>query len=484
MSTVSRRGILRGVAAASIVLGFDPTSRSWLTEARATSCVGLPPLDGTLTTDPATCTAYADDFGHIVHRTPLAVLFPESVQDIVKIVKFARAHGIKVGPRGRGHTAFGQSQVDAGILVDMGTLAEIHSISSDYADVDAGVVWRDLLLATTAVGLTPPVLTAFTGLTVGGTLSVGGVSGMSHLHGAQVDNVLELDVVTGEGKLVTCSPTQHKKLFNATLAGLGLCAIIVRAKLRLVHAEETARTHRCFYPDVASMLADLRALADEERFHDVRGSGMPSQEGWVYYIEGTSFFTASDPCSTPPTDPFGGLNHLPGSEQIEEKSYFDYCDAIFQLVLLLDQLGLGGLPHPWLDLFIPDAAIDTFAAQAIATINPAEIMPGSTVLVFPFKRSRHHRPLFRIPEDDVFFLFDMLLTTVPVPEVVAAALQRNRTLYEQARELGGTQYTISAIEMTKQDWKKHFKPYWDELKDAKQKFDPDHVLGAGPGVFS
>ena len=36
--------------------------------------IGLPPLDGTLRVDAATLSQAADDFGHIVHRTPLAVL--------------------------------------------------------------------------------------------------------------------------------------------------------------------------------------------------------------------------------------------------------------------------------------------------------------------------------------------------------------------------------------------------------------------------
>src|SRR5918992_1039110 len=119
------------------------------------------------------------------------------------------------------------SQADAGVVIDMSTLNQIHSITPDRAVVDAGVVWRDLLLVTTPAGLTPPVLTDYTRLTVGGTLSVGGVSGRSYRHGAQVDNVLELQVVTGEGQLLTCSATENQRLFEAALAGLGLCAVIV-----------------------------------------------------------------------------------------------------------------------------------------------------------------------------------------------------------------------------------------------------------------
>lgn len=490
MSSVSRRGLLKGLVVSSIVLGFDPTSRSWLTEARADCAYDLPQLDGTLTTDPSTCAAYADDFGHIVHRTPVAILFPESVQDIVKMVKFARKHGIKVGSRGRGHTAFGQSQVEAGVLIDMGTLADIHCITPTYAEVDAGVVWRDLLQETIAAGLTPAVLTEYISLTVGGTLSVGGVGGTSYRRGAQVDNVLELDVVTGEGKLVTCSTSQNKKLFDAVLAGLGLCAIIVRAKIRLIPAKQVARTHRAFYPDVPTMLADVRKLANEQRFDHLLANGQPTPQGWVWFLESTSFFTpgnesnAGDPHALPlPAKPFAGMSHIPGTEQVEEKTYFEFCDRIVQLFSMLEQLGLGGLPHPWLDLFIPDKKIDQFATGAIAKLNLADLMPGSIILFFAFKGAKLNRPLLRVPDSSTFFLFDILQTTAPTPEAVAAALHRNRQLYEKARDIGGTQYTISAIEMSPHDWKKHFQPEWGLINSNKKQHDPQNILGPGIDVF-
>jgi FAD/FMN-containing dehydrogenase len=57
--------------------------------------------------------------------------------------------------------------------------------------------------------LTPPVMPDAMMLTVGGTLSVGGIGETSYRYGAQVDNVVELDVVTGAGELVTCSPERN-----------------------------------------------------------------------------------------------------------------------------------------------------------------------------------------------------------------------------------------------------------------------------------
>src|SRR3954471_21271937 len=94
---LSRRKFLHGLAAGAVVLGFDPVRRSWITEAYAREPLdNLPPLDGVLLTDDASKQEASDDFGHIVHRLPRAVLRPASIEDIVTIVRFARRHDLKV----------------------------------------------------------------------------------------------------------------------------------------------------------------------------------------------------------------------------------------------------------------------------------------------------------------------------------------------------------------------------------------------------
>jgi cytokinin dehydrogenase len=485
VKSISRRDLIKGIfaaSAASAVVGFDVVGRSWVTEART---VGggdfsqLPPLDGTLTTDPAALASAADDFGHMIHRTPVAVLRPGSVEDVVKMVRFAREHNLRVAGRGKGHTAFGQSQADAGVVIDMTTLDQIHSVGQGVAVVDAGVVWRDLLTTTLPLGLTPPVLTDYTRLTVGGTLSVGGVSGRSYLQGAQVDNVLELQAVTGEGQLVNCSATENKSLFEAALAGLGLCAVIVRATIRLVPVGERARTLRVFYPDARAMLADLRTLVGAERFDHIRGMSVATPGGFAFFIEATSFYTSE---AELPANPTGGLNFIPGSEQTEDLTYFDYTDLVVKLIDSLNEAGLGGFPHPWLDLFVPGSKIDDFASQTIASLDPSLFLPGSLILFYPFVRSRLTRPMLRVPDEEFFFLFD-ILRTVP-PEAVGSVLAENRRLYDANRDLGGKSYTISAVPLEHHDWVKHFQPDWGRLVSQKSKHDPDNVLGPGPGVFA
>ena len=69
---LGRRHFLAGVAAGMAVLAFDPRHQSWITAAYADHPGGIPipDLDGELVVDPASLAEAADDFGHIIHRTP------------------------------------------------------------------------------------------------------------------------------------------------------------------------------------------------------------------------------------------------------------------------------------------------------------------------------------------------------------------------------------------------------------------------------
>jgi FAD/FMN-containing dehydrogenase len=59
----------------------------------------------------------------------------------------------------------------------------------------------------------------------------------------------------------------------------------------------------------------------------------------------------------------------------------------------------------------------------------------------------------------------------------------NRSLFERCRGYGGTLYPIGAVPLTPADWRLHFGNEWQRLVAAKHRFDPDHVLTPGPGLW-
>jgi FAD/FMN-containing dehydrogenase len=483
---VTRRHFLAGLSAVTVV-GFSPSTRTWISVAEASSPFDhVPPLDGVLVTDPTSLAADAVDVGNIVHNTPIAVLRPGSAEDIAKMVRFCRRLGIKVGARGQGHTTFGQSQVRGGLVIEMSSLHTIHSVGPASADLDAGVLWKDLLLTTVPQGLAPPALTGFTGLTIAGTLSVGGISS-TYAEGGQVDHVRELEVVTGEGEVKRCSADSHRELFEVALAGLGQCGIITRATVDLVPALPLARIFQIPYRDNAEFFQDLRTLLNRGEFNEAFNVGIPNGSGgFMHGLNAVKYF---DPAIPPDNvQLLRGLTVSPSAATVVDVPFLNYVLRVDAIIDLFKQIGLwDGVLHPWFDVFLPNETVEQYVGDVTPTLAADDVGATGFLLLFAKKRSALTRPFLRVPEsDDWVFLFDILTANAaPGPDAAfqARMLARNRRLFDKARRAGGTRYPIGTIEFNRVDWMLHYGEEWPELVRLKQRFDPDGILTPGPGIF-
>src|SRR5262249_10947519 len=159
--------------------------------------------------------------------------------------------GLKVAMRGQAHSFLGQTQVDGGVVIDSRSLNLVRIVKSGRggtAEIGAGSQWHPVLMAANAQKLTVPVI-ADTFLSVGGTISTGGFGVTTYKLGFQVDHVQELEVVTGEGQIVTCSETSNSDLFNVMLGGLGQCGIITKVVMRLMEAPANVLFIKMDYDD-------------------------------------------------------------------------------------------------------------------------------------------------------------------------------------------------------------------------------------------
>lgn len=484
----SRRRFLRGTLASAIVIaGFDTALRSWVSAAElehhgAALAEDFPDFDGALLLDDASRAAAADDFGHLVHRQPLAVLKPGSVNDVVELIRFARRNDIKVAARGQSHSTQGQAQVDAGVVVDMTTLATVHEVNSTNALVDGGTRWLDLLVQTIPQGLTPPTLVDFLELSIGGTLSLGGIGSQAFRFGPQVDNVVELQVVTGKGDLVTCSATLNTSLFEAARSGLGQFGLIVRARVRLIAAPPNARLYHAFYSNLTGFLSDLEKLIDDKRFDTVQGFAVPDGAGsWLFQLEATKNFSPGNE----PDDAslLNGLAFNPGTQSAQDMTYFDYLNRLAPLIAFLRQIGVWDFPHPWVNLFVPAANAETLIGETLANLTVDDVGQGP-ILIYPFNRELFRAPFFRVPDSRHFFIFSLLRNAVPpTPERAAELVAANRILFDRAVSLGGKRYPNDSVPMTRHDWQKHYQPLWGDFVSVKRHFDPSEILTPGQGIF-
>ena len=483
--SLDRRRFLTTTLAGAAIVAFDPLRGGWVTAAQAaegapTGAVAVPDLDGELTTDPAALAEAGDDYGHIVRRTPLAVLRPGSAADVVALVRYAGRHGIAVSVRGQGHSTFGQSQVGAGVVIDSRTLDQVHEIRDDRATVDAGVTWAALATATLARGLTPPVFTDYLDLSVGGTLNAGGIGGTTQTYGMQVDTVLELEVVTGTGELVRCSPTRHRALFDSVLGSLGQLAVVVRATVKLVPAPTSVRGYALYYSDLDTYLGDQRRLLAARRFDSLEGqvARTAADDGWEFFVDAAVYHSGSRPDDAAVTR---GLRHDPARTVTTDYTYADWIDRLRPTVEFLKSIGAWYLPHPWLDMFLPAGAAARVVRDTLDSLTLADTGQGP-ILLYPFRPGLVRPRFVRLPDAPVAFLFSLLRTTVP-PTTVESQLAGNRDLYDRGVAAGGTRYPIGSVELTRRDWQRHYGRDYPAFAAAKAAWDPRRILSPGQGIF-
>jgi FAD/FMN-containing dehydrogenase len=327
------------------------------------------------------------------------------------------------------------------------------------------------------------VLTEYLELSVGGTIVVGGVGGTTWRYGVQSDNVLELEVVTGEGRVLTCSARDNTQLFNAMRAGLGQVGIVTRATLMLRRAPESVRRYQLVYADLDTMLADQRLLLREGRWDYLQGAVVPREAGgWTYSVDGSKLFSGD----AVPDDGtmLAGLQDDRAQAQINTFGYLDYVNRFAPLEELLRTNDQWFYPHPWLTTFLGDSMVQSVLVTELDMLTPADLGTYGRVLVFPLHSASVRSPLMRLPSENVSFGFNLLrYPTTDSAETAAAMVNANRAVYERVRSAGGTLNPVSAFPMSAEDWRAHFGSEWDRLSSAKDAYDPKHVLTPGYELF-
>lgn len=168
------------------------------------------------------------------------VLISPTVEVIQQAVRDTAGQGRNqrgVIARGLGRSYGDPAQNAGGLVVDMTGLNRIHAIDADsgLAMVDAGISLDALMRAALPFGLWVPVLPGTRQVTVGGAIAADIHGKNHHTAGTFGDHVRSIDLVTADGSITTLTPDDE--LFWATVAGMGLTGIIVRATIALTHVE-------------------------------------------------------------------------------------------------------------------------------------------------------------------------------------------------------------------------------------------------------
>ncbi|MER7079192.1 FAD-binding oxidoreductase [Saccharopolyspora kobensis] len=166
------------------------------------------------------------------------VLSTTDLDAIAEAVRTADERGVIA--RGLGRSYGDVAQNAGGTVIDMTRLNRIHEIDPDTAivDLDAGVSLDQLMKAALPHGLWVPVLPGTRQVTIGGAIA-NDIHGKNHHSAGSFGNhVVSMDLLTADGEIRTLTPEgPEAELFWATVAGIGLTGIILRAKIQMTRTE-------------------------------------------------------------------------------------------------------------------------------------------------------------------------------------------------------------------------------------------------------
>ena len=168
-----------------------------------------------------------------IDRRPACVARCTGVADVVAAVRFARERDLLVAVRSGGHGVGGHAVCDGGLVIDLSPMKGIRvDPAARTARAEAGVLWGELDRETQLHGLATVggivTHTGIAGLTLGG-----GIGWLMRKHGATVDNLLSVDLVTAEGELLTASGDENPDLFWGIRGGGGNFGVVTSFEYRL-----------------------------------------------------------------------------------------------------------------------------------------------------------------------------------------------------------------------------------------------------------
>jgi FAD/FMN-containing dehydrogenase len=194
-----------------------------------------------------------------VTARPESIRNPATLDEIVGIVREARARGTKVRVVGAGHSFTPLVETD-GVLISLERYAGLESVDhvTHQATVRAGTTIKALSQALHSHGLAQENLGDIDVQSIAGAISTG-THGTGIALGSLSTQVVGLTLVNGVGEVVRCSEQQHRELFKAAQVSLGALGIITLVTLRLVPA------YRLDYTWVREPLSATLERLDQER---------------------------------------------------------------------------------------------------------------------------------------------------------------------------------------------------------------------------
>jgi FAD/FMN-containing dehydrogenase len=171
-------------------------------------------------------------------QRPAIVALPESAQDVVEIVRFARSVGLRIAPQGTGHGAPLLEDLGNAILLKTSRMRSVElDAERSTARAEAGAQWQDVAVPAAEHGLAGLAGSAPNVGVLGYTLG-GGIGWLARKYGLSANSVVAAEIVLPDGTLVRADATTEPDLFWATRGGGGGMGVLTAIEIALYPVRE------------------------------------------------------------------------------------------------------------------------------------------------------------------------------------------------------------------------------------------------------
>ena len=150
--------------------------------------------------------------------------------------------------------------------VDLKRFDQVLNVDTAAGLVEAeGMVrYVDLAEATLAHGTMPAVVPQLKSITLGGAVAGVGIEATSFRHGLVHDTIAALDVLTGDGRVLTCTAdNEYRDLYFGFPNSYGTLGYALRLSARTLPVKPYVQIEHLHYTDAAACFADVARYANE-----------------------------------------------------------------------------------------------------------------------------------------------------------------------------------------------------------------------------
>jgi FAD/FMN-containing dehydrogenase len=142
------------------------------------------------------------------------------------------------------------------------------------ADVQGMCTYEDLVAETLPHGLIPLVVPQLRTITLGGAVTGLGIEATSFRNGLPHESVLEMDVLTGAGEVVTCSRSEHADLFSTFPNSYGSLGYATRLRIELEAVPPFVALRHVRFHEADKLAAAIEQVTESRAWDGQRVDGL------------------------------------------------------------------------------------------------------------------------------------------------------------------------------------------------------------------